>query len=82
MSTSTVENLLHDLLRWVDSKERSYEEALGAWRTSCPKLPIWEEAIDRGLMERDFVGGRWVVRVTQEGRDWLTLRAERSQQVK
>ena len=78
MSTSTVENLLHDLLGWVDAKERSYEEALAAWRTSCPKLPIWEEAIDRRLMERDFVGGRWVVRVTPEGRDWLSRRASGS----
>jgi hypothetical protein len=69
--SSTVENLLLDLLGWVDSKERSYEEALAAWRTSCPKLPVWEEAIDRGFLERDFVSDRWVARVTPKGRAWL-----------
>ena len=68
LMTSTVENLLLDLLGWVDAKERSYEEALDAWRTSCPKFPVWEAAFDRGLLERDFVNGRWIVRVTPKGR--------------
>jgi hypothetical protein len=25
---------------------------LEAWRTSCPRLPVWEEANDRGYIER------------------------------
>jgi hypothetical protein len=72
--TSTVDNLLLDLVEWVGMKERSYQEALDAWRTSCPKLPVWEEAIDRGLLERDFANGRWLVRVTPAG---LALLQER-----
>jgi len=23
-----------------------------AWRTSCPRLPVWEEANDRGFIEQ------------------------------
>ena len=65
--TSTIDNLVLDLLEWVDMKERSYQDALDAWRTSCPKLPVWEEAIDRGLLKRDFANGRWLVRVTSSG---------------
>jgi len=65
--TSTIDNLLLDLLEWVGMKERSYQDALDAWRTSCPRLPIWEEAIDRGLLERDFANDRWLVRVTPVG---------------
>jgi hypothetical protein len=69
--TSTVDNLLLDLVEWVDTKERTYQETLDAWRTSCPKLPVWEEAIDRGLLVRDFADGRWVVRVTPAGQALL-----------
>jgi len=72
--TSTVDNLLLDLVEWVGMKERSYQEALDVWRTSCPKLPVWEEAIDQGLLERDFANGRWLVRVTPAG---LALLQER-----
>jgi hypothetical protein len=65
--TSAVDNLVLELVDWVNMKERSYQEALDAWRTSCPKLPIWEEAIDRELLQRDFANGRWLVRVTPAG---------------
>jgi D-3-phosphoglycerate dehydrogenase len=48
-----VENLILDLLEWVDSKDRTYFDTMDAWRTSCPKLPVWEDANDRGLVETD-----------------------------
>jgi hypothetical protein len=54
--------------------ERNYEEVMDAWRTSCPKLPVWEEANERGLVERDDVGGRSVVRVTAAGRELVRQR--------
>ena len=68
--TETVENLILDLLEWVSRKERTYEETMDAWRTSCPRLPVWEEANDRGLVEASFTNGRSVIRVTAKG---LTL---------
>ena len=65
--SDTVENLILDLLEWVGPRERSYWETLEAWRTSCPKLPIWEDANDRGLVERGSENDLSVVRVTAQG---------------
>lgn len=66
-----VESLILDLLEWVASGERSYEEVMDAWRTSCPRLPVWEDANDRGLVTREYVNGRCIVRVTSSGRALL-----------
>ena len=60
--SDAVENLILDLLEWVDRKERTYQETLEAWRTSCPRLPVWEEATDRGLLVADSATGRALVR--------------------
>ena len=65
--TDNVENLLLDLIEWVERKERSYPETLDAWRTSCPRLPVWEEATERGLVETVAASGRSVVRATSAG---------------
>jgi len=67
MADTVVEALIVDLLDWLNKRDRSYEEALDAWRTSCPRLPVWEEANDRGLVERDEANGGSVVRVTRAG---------------
>lgn len=67
MTDSTVEALILDLLEWLSIRDRSYEEVMAAWRTSCPKLPVWEDANDRGLVERVDLDGRDIVRVTQAG---------------
>ena len=50
--SETVDALLRDLLEWVDREERSYTDVMDAWRTSCPRLPVWEEANDRGYVSR------------------------------
>ena len=50
MADSVVEALIVDLVEWVAQRERTYEEVMGAWRTSCPRLPVWEEANERGLV--------------------------------
>jgi D-3-phosphoglycerate dehydrogenase len=47
-----VESLVLDLLEWVANGERSYDEVMDAWRTSCPRFPVWEEANDRKLIAR------------------------------
>ena len=52
MADAVVEGLILDLLEWLARGERSYEEVMDAWRTSCPRLPVWEEANDRGLVRR------------------------------
>ena len=70
--TDTVENLILDLLEWLDRKPRSYQETMEAWRTSCPRLPVWEDAQDRGLIETMSSNGRSIVRATRAGIDLLT----------
>ena len=44
---------------------------MDAWRTSCPKLPVWEDATDHGLMPIEHTHGRPVVRVTPAGLAFL-----------
>jgi hypothetical protein len=51
--------LVLDLLEWIGPEPRPYAEVIEAWRTSCPRLPVWEEANARGFLtrvHRDGVG--------------------------
>ena len=67
-----VEALILDLLEWVGSKPRAYSEVIEAWRTSCPRLPVWEEANARGFIEqRHEPGAEAMVSVTALGREFL-----------
>jgi len=63
----SVESLVLDLLEWVATCERSYDEVMDAWRTSCPRFPVWEDANDRGLVMKQHLDGRIIVRVTSSG---------------
>jgi hypothetical protein len=74
MADETVEALILDLLDWLTVRERTYEEVMDAWRTSCPRLPVWEDANDRGLVTRELAHGDYVVKVTSLG---LTLLGQR-----
>jgi D-3-phosphoglycerate dehydrogenase len=69
--TQTLEVLVLDLLEWLAAKDRSYEETMDAWRTSCPKLPVWEDANDRGLLCIEDCNGRSSVRLTCAGFELL-----------
>lgn len=42
--------LIADLVEWIAGAPRSYGEVMEAWRTSCPRLPIWEDALDLGFV--------------------------------
>jgi len=74
MADTVVEALILDLLEWVTRRDRTYEEVMEAWRTSCPRLTVWEEANDRGLVVKENVNGLCVVRITSSGRDLLVRR--------
>ena len=76
--TDTVENLILDLVEWVGWKERTYHETMDAWRTSCPRLTIWEDATERGLVERFSLDGRLLVRATSAGLAFLHGRRPRA----
>jgi hypothetical protein len=67
-----VDNLILDLLEWLDPHPRPYAEVLEAWRTSCPRLPVWEDANDCGYIARDHApGGRALVSVSAAGKEHL-----------
>ncbi len=74
MAVRTLENptLVLDLLEWVGDGPRAYREVMDAWQTSCPRLPIWEDALESGFVRRirDEQLGPSVV-VTAEGRRFL-----------
>jgi len=54
-------------LAWLAERPRGYAETMDAWRTSCPRLPVWEECTDRGLVARR---GRQI-ELTDRGRSFL-----------
>lgn len=67
-----VEALILDLLEWLEPAPRPYAEVMEAWRTSCPRLPVWEEANERGFLERRRVAGSGaLVTVSASGRAHL-----------
>ena len=64
-----IQPLIIDFLHWLDVEPRAYAEVMEVWRTSCPRLTVWEDAVDRGLVERRRVdGGEPVVLLTRAGR--------------
>jgi hypothetical protein len=67
--------LVLDLLEWLWPEPRPYAEVMEAWRTTCARLPIWEEAVDRGFLLREMVArGRVLVSLTPAGRAFLQAR--------
>lgn len=69
-----LEPLILDLLEWLAKRDRSYREVMDAWRTSCPKLPVWEDANDRQLIARENKNGLEIIRLTPSGRAFLQQR--------
>ena len=41
------------MLAWIAEKPRSYAETMEAWKTSCPRLAVWEDALADGLVRID-----------------------------
>jgi hypothetical protein len=70
----TIDNkpLVLDLVEWIAARPRAYAEVMDAWRTSCPRLPVWEDAVDLGFMVRVHRGAAGsMVEVTDAGRTFL-----------
>jgi hypothetical protein len=63
--------LVLDLVEWVAARPRDYAEVMEAWRTSCPRLTIWEDALDAGYLARESLNGASIVSVTPLGRALL-----------
>ena len=45
--------LILDLLASLKAGPRPYHEVMDAWRTNCPRLTVWEDAVELGLVRRD-----------------------------
>lgn len=55
------EALVLDLVEWVAKKPQHIDIVMDAWRTSCPRLPVWEDAVDDGYIERTYVDGKGTI---------------------
>ena len=63
-----VDALVIDLLEWIGPRTRPYAEVIDVWRTSCPRLPVWEEANERGYIVREhFAGTGTLISVSPKG---------------
>ena len=60
------------LLEWIENRPRTYAEVLEAWKTSCPRLSIWEDACIDGLVE--FEPASRIVSVSAKGKALLRER--------
>jgi hypothetical protein len=56
--TKTLDPLILDLVEWVAKSPRPYDEVMAAWRTSCPRLPVLEDAFDHGHLRRRWRDGK------------------------
>jgi hypothetical protein len=60
--------LVLDFVEWVAREPRAYAEVIATWKTSCPRLTIWEDAADRGLVARETRPGMGlIIAVTEDG---------------
>jgi hypothetical protein len=53
------------LLSWIAERSRSYAETIETWKTSCPRLSTWEDALADGLVRIDR--GRVVLTPSGDG---------------
>lgn len=63
--------LVLDFVEWIAASPRRYRDVMDTWRTSCPRLTIWEDAIDQGLVQRCRIDGELSIETTEVGRDLL-----------
>jgi hypothetical protein len=71
LMSATLTPLIREFLTWIDRAPRSYAEVMEGWRTSCPRLTVWEDAVDQGLVARSRVGPELMVELTEAGRSFL-----------
>jgi hypothetical protein len=70
--------LIIELIEWIGPQRRPYAEVIEAWRTSCPRLSVWEEATARGFVVREYIEGIGsCVSVSPSGRSFLARHRRR-----
>jgi len=68
--SEALDRLVLDLVEWIARARRTHGEVLEAWRTSCQRFTVWEDAVDRGYVERRATWDS-AVRITPQGADFL-----------
>ena len=64
--------LVLDFVEWIAREPRLHSEVIATWRTSCPRLTIWEDAADAGYVTRKAIAGfGLIVTVTEDGEKLL-----------
>ena len=58
--------LMLEFLSWVASRPRTYDEAMDAWRSTCPRHTIWEDALIDGLIQVVRAGAQHQAEVTRK----------------
>jgi hypothetical protein len=69
--TETTDALVLDLVEWIGREPRLYSDVIETWRTSCPRLTIWEDAVDHGYVARQPAAGGVRVAITESGAKFL-----------
>ncbi len=59
--------IMLQFLAWLADRPRDYAETMEAWRTTCPRLSVWEDAIIEGLVRIETGANRAIV-LTPRGR--------------
>ena len=61
--------IMVQFLQWVADRPRSYGDVMDAWRSSCPRFPVWEDAHCAGLVRQaGGEAGCRRVELTERGR--------------
>jgi hypothetical protein len=63
----SVSLLAVQFLRWLADRPRTYADVMEAWRSTCPRISVWEDSFIAGLVRYDG-GPRRTVSLTPEGR--------------
>ncbi|MBR0841830.1 hypothetical protein JQ607_16665 [Bradyrhizobium liaoningense] len=70
--SETTDPLVLDFVEWVAREPRAYAEVIATWKTSCPRLTIWEDATERGYVSRETLPGHGlIIAVTEDGEKLL-----------
>ncbi len=68
--TIATQALTRQMLEWIAARPRDYAEVMETWRTSCPRLSIWEDACIDGLVAHESGTGKVIL--SAAGREFLS----------
>lgn len=74
-----IDALTHDFLTWLAAAPRTHADVMEVWRSSCPRLTVWEDALSAGLVKVDGSVAPAQVKLTDAGRVRLSQYPSSSQ---